>query len=151
MRSIILQLRLRLPAFLLFGTFSAAAASAQSIDEVTVTGCGPGGATVHVPNMGMVTKEHLQQHMDRMTNRLDQARRTEPRTSMHRKLLEAHMADMASAMEALQAAREVQRCASEDAAPSLDARVADLERRLSEIQDMLDQMIKHVREAEREQ
>lgn len=142
---------MRLSTALLLCALAPTFANAQPVDEVTVTGCGPDDATVHVPKMGIVTQEHLQAHMENMESRLDHARRTEPRSSMHRKMLEAHMADMERAMEALQGARDAQRCTAVNAGLSVEARVAMLEQRLGEIQDILDQVIKHVREAERGQ
>ena len=123
-------------------------AGAQSSPEVQATGCGPDDVTVHVGNMGMVSQEHLQAHMDRMQDKLSRARRMEPRSSQHRKLLEQHMEDMESGMEKLQAACGTQACES-GATTTLESRVQTLEQRLGAMQGMLDQVIKHVRESER--
>lgn len=125
-----------------------ALASASALaSEAQVTGCDPGDATVHVDGMGMVTMTHLQTHMAEMKERLDQARRTQAASSAHRKLLEQHMAGMEKAAEQLTAAVAAKGCVP--GAPTLEARVANLEKRLDAMQQLLQQIVGHQREAER--
>lgn len=116
-------------------------------EETLVTDCGPGGATVHVDGMGMVTLEHLQTHMTEMGERLAQARRTQAASSAHRKLLEQHMETMEKAAEQLSAAITTKGCVP--GTPSLADRVTNLEKRLDAMQQLLQQMVGHQREAER--
>lgn len=123
------------------------AARATALEEVQIPECGAGEPTVHVSSMGMVTAEHLQQHMDKMKADLDRARRMEASSSAHRKLLEGHMQDMEKAMENLQTAIAQRNCPP--GAVPLEARVENLERRLDALQKILDQVIGHQREAER--
>lgn len=123
-------------------------APAAAGDEVLIPECGAGGEpTVHVSNMGMVTAEHLREHMDKMKEDLDRARRMEAPSSAHRKVLEKHVQDMEKAMEALQAAITQRNCPP--GAVPMEARIENLERRLDALQKLLDQVIGHQREADR--
>lgn len=121
--------------------------SVAAAQEVQLGDCGSGQATVHVSGMGMVTAEHLQQHIERMKEDLDKARRTEAASSAHRKALEQHMQDMETGMAQMETALTKQNCPPNSV--PLATRVEDLERRVNTLQQMLDQVIGHQREAER--
>ena len=47
-----------------------------------------------VEGMGMVNEETLRQHIEATQARLDAIRRSQPRSSQHRKLMQEHLDDM---------------------------------------------------------
>jgi len=114
--------------------------------EAPVTVCGPGGAMVHVQDMGMVTREHLQEHLDKMQDQLKWAKRTEARTNPRRKALELHHDQMQAALKQLDADIAARPCATN---LSTDARIQILEQRVDALQKIVEQLLNHQSEAER--
>lgn len=120
--------------------------SAVAGRDVQVSGCGPDEASIDVAGMGRVTREHLQQHLTKMEDQVKWAKRTEARTSQHRKALEQHLEEMQSALVQLDTDIASRHC---DNNTSIDARIQILEQRVDALQKIVEQVISHQGEAER--
>lgn len=125
---------------------SAITSASAMAEESQVTDCGPDGAMVHVQGMGMVTREHLQEHLDKMQDQLKWAKRTEAHTSQRRKALELHHDQMQTALTQLDAGIATRPCATN---LSPDARIQILEQRVDALQKVVEQLTNHQSEAER--
>jgi len=120
--------------------------SAVAGRDAQVSGCGPDEASIDVAGMGRVTRDHLQEHLTKMEDQVKWAKRTEARTSQHRKALEQHLGEMQSALLQLDTDVAARHCVSD---MSNDGRIQILEQRVDALQKIVEQLINHQGEAER--
>lgn len=106
--------------------------------------------TTYVEKMGIVDEAILQEHMVEMEDQVQRARRTEARSSQHRKLLEMHMRSMQAAMEKIHEGVDDEECLRQAQDVDAQDRMRAMEKRLQTMQHMMDQMIKHQEEAEKD-
>lgn len=132
-------------AIVAVGLTSFGAVSAAEVDH---THCKDPGR-IYVQKMGMIDEAILQDHITQMEERIQKARRTQARSSQHRKQLEMHMADMQRAMKTMHEGVDDEACLQQSQDVSAEERVRAMEKRMQSMQKMLDQMKKHQEEMEK--
>lgn len=105
---------------------------------------------VRIGGMGMVDEETLMEHMEETRERLDAVRRSQPRSSLHRRLMREHLAEMRDAWQEMHNVMLRQGCYKAAHGASLEVRMEVVERHVQSMQQMIDQILAHFSELERE-
>jgi len=100
--------------------------------------------------MGMVDESTLKQHMEKTQERLKAVRSAQPRSNLRSRLLRSHLEAMRAAMEQLHNMMLEQGCYNSAHGASMEVRMEVMERRMMSLQQMMDQMLGHISELERE-
>lgn len=102
-----------------------------------------------VKHMGVVDEETLRQHIDKTQQQLDAIRRTQPRSSQHRKMMREHLARMQQAWVDMHDMMLEQGCQQAAHGASVEARLEVLEKQVHMMQQMMGQLMGHMSESER--
>jgi hypothetical protein len=119
-------------------------------EESTHQECESVNAKIKVDRMGMVDEDTLKQHMEKTRERMEAVRRSQPRSGLRRRLMREHLAEMRDAMEQLHNTMLQQGCYNSAHGASMEVRMEVMERRMLSMQQMLDQMLGHISELEKE-
>ena len=119
-------------------------------EESTHQECESVDVKISVGRMGMVDESTLKQHMEKTQERLKAVRSAQPRSNLRSRLLRSHLEAMRAAMEQLHNMMLEQGCYNSAHGASMEVRMEVMERRMMSLQQMMDQMLGHISELERE-
>lgn len=118
--------------------------------ETDHAGCGDSKTTIYVDKMGIVNEEMLQEHIDKMQASLDQIKNKTARREEHRKGLRLHLMEMQQAMQKMHNMKLMSGCSEAAHGASVETQLKVLWKRMDMMQTMIEQILEHQKEAERE-
>ncbi|MEW5756286.1 MAG: hypothetical protein AB1810_08270 [Pseudomonadota bacterium] len=105
---------------------------------------------VKADKMGMMDEAAMQKMIDRMEEAMSQVKRKAARREERREGLRLHYAEMQEAMKEIHNMKLISGCQAAAHGASLETRIGMIEKRLDMMQVMMQQMLDHQQESERE-
>lgn len=107
-------------------------------------------AKVEVGAMGMVDEVILQKHIDKMQGQLKRVRHARGSRLSQKTEMKQHISDMQAAMQELHKEMYVGGCKESMHGAPVEVRVEMIQKRMDAMQKLLDQLLEHIAEQEKE-